>query len=33
MSIEQWWSGDWQGECDNVLPGRAIDEYGAMMEW
>ena len=22
MGIEQWWNGDQQGECDNVLPGQ-----------
>ena len=22
MSIEQWWNGDYQRECDNVLPGQ-----------
>jgi len=33
MSTEQWRNGEWRGECDNVLPGRAIDEYRAMVEW
>jgi hypothetical protein len=37
MSTEQWWNGDWQGECDNVLSGQdyhaAIGKHGAEVEW
>ena len=34
MSIEQQWSGDWQAECDNVLPGqgyRWVQSNGGMV--
>jgi len=29
MGIEQWWNGDYQGECDNVLPDRGYRWAGS----
>jgi len=34
MGREQWWNGDYQGECDNVLPDqgyRWVGNNGGMM--
>jgi len=34
MCIQQWWNGDWQAECDNVLPGqgyRCVYSNGGMV--
>ena len=32
MGIKKWWDGDYQGECDNVLPDQAIDGHREMVD-